>query len=621
MSRTSAGLRAGGVVLALSAAGPGFAQTGDPAVTGRVSLGVRGVDVDGATTKYREDVNLDDGVRLFGAALNYAPGADTDAPVDRIDLDVSSLGGDPFETAELRVRKHGAYELDVKRRRSEYFYEDVILPPRLASIDAVTGGDFHTFDFERVHDEAKLDIHVSPATEVKLGLERYTRSGDSTTTRDIQRDEFELDKPIDESLEAMSMGVQHRWNRVTLIYELQRRDFENASELFLPGASPGADPENASELQLFSLEQSYDYRSLGHVMRVVARPSAELDLQAAWRVEDLDLDMDAAERAAGTDFAGAPFSTEAAGTSAVGRDIALGELGVGYGIGDRLRVRGAVRRLNLEQRGTLLFAGEPGSGVWDIATTGFEAGLEIAATSRVIVSAGLSRESREAVHASRLAETVLGRRETTDRDGYFARLTFDGAGGLDITASVEDDDIDDPYALASPDASRRYRVRARHRWDNGVSLSASLRRDDVENAVSGWAGATTQSDLRVAYNTDGLQLSLGLARIDLGRRVEQLVSGGSRQDTFAIDYDADARFVDADARWLLGERLAIGGGFRFYDNDGSFPLERDDVRGFLELELTDDYALEFRYRELDYAEDRFDDYDAKLLEAELAMRW
>jgi hypothetical protein len=159
------------------------------------------------------------------------------------------IGGDPFETIHFGLRKYGAYNLKLDRRRSEYFYADTILPAALASVTGSTGGDFHHFDFARVRDTAALDIQLSPATRLSLGLERQTRTGDSTTSLDIERDEFELHRPLDETLDAFTFGVQHAWQRVTLIVEEQLRDFENSSELFLPGASPGQNTTDPAQLR------------------------------------------------------------------------------------------------------------------------------------------------------------------------------------------------------------------------------------------------------------------------------------------------------------------------------------------------------------------------------------
>src|SRR5690606_195843 len=143
----------------------------------------------------------------------------------------------------------GAYHFRLDRRRSEYFYDDTILPAAPASVSGSTGGDFHTLDFARIRSRASLDVDVTPATPVSLGLERQTRTGDSSTTLSLERDEFDVEKPLDESLNALSFGVRHAWKRVTMIVDEQARDFENTSELFLPGASPGRNGADAAELQ------------------------------------------------------------------------------------------------------------------------------------------------------------------------------------------------------------------------------------------------------------------------------------------------------------------------------------------------------------------------------------
>lgn len=595
----------------------GHAQQAESPITGSVSFGARSVDVDGASSKFREDVNLDDGVRLFDVALSYAPGAGESGVVDRVELDAHNLGGDPFETIHLGVRKYGAYKLELDRRRSDYFYQDVILPRALASVNGSTAGDFHEFDFERVRDSASLDIDVSPATRLNFDLDRYTRLGKSTTTLDLQRDEFELDRPIDESLDSYKVGVQHKLDNVTFIFEHDGRAFDNAIDAFLPGASVGENTADPAELQFFMLDQSYDYRSRGNLLRLVARPTDRLDLQAAWRDEDLELQMNASESSTGNDFAGNPFTTDLSGAGSVDRAIGLETLDLGYAVGERLRVIGGVRRLTLEQTGTLIFDGQPGAGAWDIETTGLEAGIEVAAAERVFVSVGLSNESRDVIRSD-LSTSDAGE---TERDGFFARLTFNVTDGFEITASAEDNDIDDPHTLGSPTSSRRYRIHARRFWDSGYSLTASVRRDERANDLSGWAGDTDQTNVRFAYTGDRLSYALGFSVLDLSRNIEQLVTAGTRQDVHVIDYDANAELFDASVRWQVGNRVAIGASVNDYDNGGSYPLEREDLRAYVELALGQDYLARFGYRRLDYTEDGFDDYDADLYEVALGVRW
>ena len=120
-------------------AGIAVAQPGTPQMAGSASVGLRSVRVDGSTSKYRENVNLDDGVRLFDATFDFRA-AETGTGVDRVSFDARNLGGDPAETIRMSAQKYGVWNLQLDRRRSEYFYEDVILPPALASVTGSTGG-------------------------------------------------------------------------------------------------------------------------------------------------------------------------------------------------------------------------------------------------------------------------------------------------------------------------------------------------------------------------------------------------------------------------------------------------------------------------------------------------
>ena len=67
--------------------------------------------------------------------------------------------------------------------------------------------------------------------------------------------------------------------------------------------------------------------------------------------------------------------------------------------------------------------------------------------------------------------------------------------------------------------------------------------------------------------------------------------------------------------------MTVGGRFYRYENDGSFALNLDDQRLFVDVGLTDTYLLHFGLRHIDHREDRFDDYDADLVELSLSMRW
>jgi hypothetical protein len=610
------------VAAAFVDASPGLAQPANESpFSGSVSLGTRSVDVAGAITKYREDLNLEDGVRLFDLNLHYAPPRDSESIVDRADLSARNLGGDPNESVSLSVRKYGAYDLKVNHRRSQYFYEDTLVPAELASIESVTGGDFHSFDFERVRDTASLALNLSPDTKLSFGLERQARVGESVTTFDIQRDEFELDRPIDESLNSLTAGIQHSWDKITVVFQEEIKEFDNTSAVFLPGASAGTNPLDPAGLQFYFLDQSYDYDSRAHLLRVVANPTTRLQLRAALRREDLDLDMRANETSEGSGFTGEPFTTDVFGGAVIGRDIDFDEVDFRFSVNEWMRLVGGLRSSSLDQRGSLSFGTDDGAGRWDIDTNGVEIGIEFAAFSNFVLSVGVSNEERDSEGFHSFGVDQSTDRVVTDRNGFFARALYESEGGLELSASVEDNNIDNPLSLASATDNRRYQFGIRHRWENGISLTGSHKKTDVENGNSGWASDTAQTAIRLSYGDSRLRLSGGYTAVDTERSIDQLVTAGFRQDRFLIHYAADSSFVDVSALWTVNDRVAIGSDIRRYENDGSYELNRDDFLAFINLRLTDDYTLELAYRESDYVEDTFDDYDAEILEMALRLHW
>jgi len=118
-----------------------------------------------------------------------------------------------------------------------------------------------------------------------------------------------------------------------------------------------------------------------------------------------------------------------------------------------------------------------------------------------------------------------------------------------------------------------------------------------------------------------VQLSLGYGLIDLDRSIAQLVTGGFRQDLFAIDYAAEVEFTDGSVRLRANDRISAGGYFRLYENSGSFPLKRDDLQGFVEIGFGTNYLVNLSYRSVAYDEDDYDDYDADIVEVSVGYRW
>lgn len=597
---------------------------GSDGLSGQILFGYRSVDVGGAERKYREDVNLEDGPRLAALEFDLAPTGEMKQFADRVTLDLRNFGGEPFETLGVRIHKFGTYDFTFDRTKSDYFYHDWLIAPELANPDASTGGDFHTFDFERVRDRAELDVTLSENSKLWFGFDRYTKRGESTTTLDVQRDEFELDQPIDETFYEYDVGYQYSWDKITLTLQERIRDYENVVEIFLPGFSEGENVvDDLTTLDFFFLDRPYDFTSNEHTARVVARPSQRWRIRAAASVQDLELDVELDEQSQGTDFNGDPFTTDLSGAGDVSRDVSLYEVDVYYLATDRVALLGGLYRRELDQDGESMFGAAFNVGSWELETTGVELGIEGVLTRTLTGAIGVTSESRDTTWGWAESDTLELERETTDRTGYSASLTWNPSRGARLSLSYEDNSYDDPFTLASPTDRRRFRLRGQYRWETGLFVSGIVSQGEVENTNSDWTSDTDQISARLGYAGRRLNVSAGYAVTDLERAVDQVVTGGSRQELFSILYEADSDYFDGRLRYKANERVVLGADLRMYRNDGSFALDRDDMRAYVEVDLAEAYLLHVGYRSIDYDENEFsfDDYDADIAELAVGYRY
>jgi hypothetical protein len=596
---------------------------------GEFRIGYRSVDVGGTETKYKEDLNLEDGPRLFELRFDLVPSEGLRQYADRVQLDLTNFGGDPFESFRLAVQKYGRYDFRYQRTESIYFYEDIILPVALADPRLSSGGDFHHFNFERVRDTASLKLHFNPRATLNVGFNRYTKVGESTTTLDVQRDEFEFDRPIDESYYDFNVGFEYSWSKVTLILEERWREYDNLVEIFLPGQSLGENATNATILDFFFLDQPYSFDSQQHVVRLNANPTEKLLITASAIVQSLDLDVEAEESSAGIGFTGAPFTTDAEGSGEIDRDSDLFDVDVSYLVTDRVAIIGAVRQHSLDQEGSFVYEGELNFGTWDIETTGVDLGVEVTVSPQVVISGGLRYESRDVDFGiAAEGDDLETEQESTDHDGFFVNVAWRPSKVFRLDGEFEDSSYDDPFTLTSPTDRQRYRVRAQAHMPSGFYFQGSVLAHRYENDTVDWQSDRDQYTLRLGYVKDALNLTFGYSVIEIDRSVDQIVTtapgfGGGVMFDFPILYEADADFFDGRIRYKASERFTLGGDFRLYDNSGTFGISRDDFRGWVEIGFAEDYYLHLGYRTIDYDEDDFDfdDYDADIAEISIGYRW
>lgn len=605
-------------------ASPAVQAQEDGTSEGRFVIGFRDVSVDGERNKYREDVNLNDGPRLMDLDFSLTPDGTLGEMVDRIQLDVDELGGEPFESVRLDVQKYGAFDFEYNRYESDYFYHDQLFPASEVSIANARAGDFHTFDFRRVRDQASLDLDLSERAKLTFGFDRYSKKGESTTTLDISRDEFELDKPIDEESFEYNVGFQYSWDKVTIALDERYSEYDNAYEIFLPGQSLGESPDDATVVDFFFLDQPYDYTAYTHTARVVATPTDRLTVRASGVIQSLDLDLEAQEESQGTAFTGAPFTTNLVGEGEIERDSDLWDVDLTYLINDQWALVGGYYVRNLDQEGDFLFGGDLRRGVWDISTDGFEGGVQWAPTAELDLTVGVRYESRDVDHGAVEGGPLEIEETSTDHDGYFGTLAWRPVKGLSLTVDYEDSSIDDPFTLASATDRSRLRATGRYNLESGFWLTGTYQISEYENSNSTWDAEHDYGTLRLGYRADRVNAHLGYSLIEVDRAYEREVEGSFGPPAFFdVNYMLESSFADGLVRVRAMENLWLGGEVRVYDNDGTFGVSRDDWEVFGEYHFVDGYLFRLGFRQTDYNETEFDfdDYDADIIDIGVGYTW
>ena len=595
------------------------AEEGNKDFTGQFSFGYRSVGTSGAPEKYKEDINLESGIRLFNLSFNYTPSGALKNLVDRVTLDMSNFGGDPFESLMLTANKFGRYSLKYSRKKSEYFYNDMY----------DTGGghlyDLHTFDFERVMDTGSFTYDVSKFAQVFLSFDRYTKMGNSATTFDINRIEFEFDKPIQEKYTSGAFGLDLHTARYSFFYEYRITDYETENSLFLPGGyTDGGDAASyPSALSLFFINQPYDLNTDTHLVKATARPFGGLIVNGVARLSNQDMNLTYAETQQGIDYYGNCFTFGASGKGDFNRKINLYDVDLTWLLSNKFAVIGAYRQHDFDQSGTFT-ALTAESDSFGYNTTGIEGGLQYQFSRAFGLTLGGRTETRNLDNL----ETVLYEEKTT-RNGLFGNLKWRFSKALDFALDYQRGYYDNPYTLISPSVQSRARATARFRLD-GWNVNASFLRSRIFNDLEAdWETVRYQINLRAGYHGAKVKVFGGYSYFTVSHQGDRSVayppawSGGPGTFDWIIDYEGKAGLVDLSLFLKLDKSMNIGAYANLYSNKGFWEISRTLIKAYEERVFTNGFVGQIGYRYVDFSEKlaKDNDYKAGIFEIAFGYRW
>ncbi len=576
----------------------------DDGFSGSFLMGYRGVNVDGVESKYKEDYNLDDGPRLFNLYIHYSPKNELSKYFDHLSLYVLNFGGDPFESFGVDVVKYGKYKFDFSRRKSDYFYEDHLI-----------GHDFHNYNFTRVRDSGMLKIWLGKNVRFFMDFNRYTKKGESTTSFDISRDEYEFDKPVDEVSTETAFGVEFSIKGLSLVLEEKIHDYANSNSLFLPGFSYGENMGDSSVLSLFNINMPYDFRSYAHTVRFSARPVKNLLIKGAGRLVNHELRLDYSEETMGVTYQGSDFHNTYTGEAEFTRDMFLLDFDLTYFVSPKFAFVGAVRYHNFEQEGEMEIYDTAMPLELEFNILGTEFGLQYAVSPKATVTAGFRYESREV--------TEEGHEETTTRTGFFGNVNLKLTKQLRFTGDYQFGSFKDPYTPIAPTDFHRARLTAKYKGKNCWFNLTYLYKMFENDLNDGWKGEYSQLSARTGYYAKSFKFSAGYSLLYNKNEGDRNFVFYGRPSTWNILYEGRANMFDAYFRYMIESGWGIGCSANYYVNEGSWEVSRLVIRPFVEIKFSGGFLGRLSYRYVQFDEDNYglNDYTADIIEVSFGYKW
>jgi hypothetical protein len=632
-------------LLAVALALPVVAQEEDGAVLeGYVDVLYRAINVNGSERKFNEDFDgLGDGARIGELSLNWSK-LDL-GMVDYFRIDLEGLGGDPYQRTSFRLGQQGGFELSYNQFQRDYMYDLFHL---------IGDEDGHQWDTETRRTEIDLSMPMGDWFELVLSFDETDRQGPHIFMKDLSREVFLLEAPIDRRARRYTIGGNFDFgaSRLTLRQSYRRyfNDFDQETEGDL-----GVEPEGPTQFDFYDYRQREQSDAYLTEAQFVAPFGDRFLLSVGYYgtlfgEEELDSRVDV--DAVGLDFTGAPLEIVGGfSESDIEQDTQLLDVNLAIGIADPLTLHLQYRDLQQEMEAQLV-QDLTGDGTVDqlSPTSDYElstatALLEWRPSGSFGLRAGYRIVDRELERAGWLSDA---RDENFESDGdntWLAGLTWRPADWVRLSAEYEDADIDTAFTEVLPLERSRTRARVVFMPQDQMQIGVTFLDFEANNeagtffaetegttwTASFWHRASERVDYLFRYSTQ-----------ELDRFADVQYDGagfGAVLDGISI-YDSEMDFwhgrlnYQAAANWRTFVRFTVADAEAF---DESF-VDDPEATGFPSIkDLTQDWSrydagayydfdsglfvgLVGGYFDLDQANDLLD-YDGMLWELHGGMRF
>jgi len=230
--------------------------------TGSATTGYRFTDVSGYRPNYQELFDLNSGFRLLDFSL-FGKAKNENRFADDYSLTLSGLGGDPYASGQLTVRKNNLYDLRASFRQSYYYWNMNDLAALPTGLDGLTSN--HNWATVRKMGSVNLLVHTTKNLRFSFEYYRNTRDGVTETTRSLdyfgssatwdsfaRANPYLIIAPLSEATDRVTGGIDYTKNGWAFHYRLGYQSFTdsiNGNNINSPERSINIDdPATAKEL-------------------------------------------------------------------------------------------------------------------------------------------------------------------------------------------------------------------------------------------------------------------------------------------------------------------------------------------------------------------------------------
>jgi len=191
----------------------------------------------GSEDLYRSQIDLGQGPKLFAGDLFFAPAAGSNKLLDRLELNLNNWGGEPYNTARVRMAKNGIYDLDFNYQNVSFFNSIPTFANPLIEKGSLLSQHREDSSLRTASVELRLfpGAHWTPI----FAYQRTSRFGNVNTTFSGDWDEFKLNKDLDFSSDDLRLGILYHRTNFSAQIEQGGRWYRDLSTFSSPGFQEG----------------------------------------------------------------------------------------------------------------------------------------------------------------------------------------------------------------------------------------------------------------------------------------------------------------------------------------------------------------------------------------------